>query len=119
MKTKITLIKISLLAGLIFSTFLVRSNNDPAKGVSTETAKTIRKYFKFPQVLLPQMESRSQATKIEVMFTTDKNGKVNYVSAKTNDRTLKQEIEKQFLGLHLENVKQEIPHSVVLSFRLL
>lgn len=120
MKTKLNIIKISLLAGLVFSTLYLRSNTDPAsKGVSVETAKSIRKYFKFPQVLIPQMHNTSEVKRIEVLFSTDKEGNVTYVSAKTDDQLLKREIEKQFMGLHLEKMKEDEMHSVVLSFRLL
>ncbi len=120
MKTKLNIIKISLLFGLVFSALLVRSNTEPSsKGVPVETAKTIRKYFKFPQVLIPQMHSTSEVKKIEVLFSTNSEGKVTSVSAKTDDPGLKREIEKQFMGLRLDSLKEEGEHTVVLSFRLM
>lgn len=121
MKTKLNIIKISLLAGLVFSALLVRSNTEPsAKGVPVETAKTIRKYFKFPQVLIPQLHSSSEVKKVEVLFSTDQSGKVTYVAAKTEDQNLKREIEKQFMSLHLEGLKDSVGlHTVVLSFRVM
>jgi len=56
MKIKITLSKIILISGFIFSGMIAISNTTPsAKTVTTETEKTIRTYFKFPQVLLPHL----------------------------------------------------------------
>jgi hypothetical protein len=119
MKTTSAL-KTIFLTGLLLATLLVRPNNTPSSGtVTNETEKTIRNYFKFPQVLIPSMESKSRSSKIEVLFTTDKNGKVNFVLAKTQDQKLKSEIEKQFSNLCLEKIKQDVVHSVVLNFRTL
>ena len=120
-KTKITFTKIVLMTSLIFTTLLAVANTNPSSTpVSTETEKTIRTYFKFPQVLLPHYELKwVQTNRVEVLFTTDKNGKVNFVMAKTTDQELKLEIEKQFSNLHLNKVKQNVVHSVVLNFRTL
>jgi hypothetical protein len=120
MKTKVNkLTKLVLLLSLSLTTFFAVSNNTPvSNSVTVETEKTIRNYFKFPQVLIPHHELKtSRANKVEVLFTTDKAGNVNFVLAKTNDLKLKQEIEKQFLTLHLEKVKQDVVHSVVLNFK--
>jgi len=120
-KTKITFTKIFLITGLIFTTLLAVANNTPsATAVSSTTEKTIRDYFKFPQILLPRYEANStQENKVEVLFTTDKSGKVNFVMAKTLNKTLKLEIEKQFSHLQLPKVKQNVVHSVMLNFRTL
>lgn len=121
MKTKATIIKISLLAGLILTSLAGWSNSTPNSGtVTSETERTIRSYFKFPQVLLPHYETKTvQANRVEVLFTTDKSGKVNFVLAKTADPLLKEEIEKQFVTLQLNKVKQNVVHSVILNFRTL
>jgi len=121
MKTQITFTKVILIAGLIFTTLIAVSNTTPSTStVNTETEKTIRNYFKFPQVLLPNHIVKSnQSNKVEVLFTTDKSGKVNFVMAKTLDKELKVEIEKQFSNMHLNKVKQNVVHSVVLNFRTL
>ncbi|WP_317898655.1 hypothetical protein [Aurantibacillus circumpalustris] len=121
MKTHITLLKFSLILSLLFTTFVAFSHTDPSKKtVTEETEKTIRSYFKFPQVLLPSYETKSvQLNKIEVLFTTDKTGKVNFVMAKTLNKELKQEIEKQFSNLHLNKLKQNVVHSVTLNFKTL
>jgi hypothetical protein len=120
MKTKIKLIRMYLVTVLILTTLVVVSNTTPSSGsVTRETEKTIRNYFKFPQVLLPGHETKSYENKIEVLFTTDKFGRVNFVLAKTDNAELKQEIEKQFLNLQLSKVKQNVVHSVTLNFRTL
>jgi hypothetical protein len=88
-------------------------------GEPKETEKTIRNYFKFPQILIPYYDSKkATAHKVEVLFTTDNKGKVNFALAKTEDPLLKQEIEKQFSNLRLLKVKQNTVHSVVLNFSL-
>jgi hypothetical protein len=121
MKTQINFLKAALITGLIFTALLASSNTSPASGnVSGETEKTIRNYFKFPQILMPHYENENasiHSNKVEVLFTTDKNGKVNFVLAKTSDPQLKQEIEKQFSKLNLVKLKQNVVHSVVLNFK--
>jgi hypothetical protein len=120
MKTQIALIKTVLIAGSLFSSLLASSNTNPTSGKgSAETEKTIRTYFKFPQVLMPHIESKNQASKVEVLFTTGRNGKVNFVLAKTPNQKLKEEIEKQFSTLHLGNIKHDVVHSVILNFKTL
>jgi len=119
MKRTIHFTKIILIAGLIFTTLVAVSNTTPSTAsVPDETEKTIRSYFKFPQVLLPHTEIKPvQSNKVEVLFTTDRTGKVNFVMAKTTDKELKREIENQFLNLQLNKLKQNVVHSVVLNFK--
>ena len=121
MKTSINPLKLSLLAALFFISLSVLANTNPASNtVTSETEKTIKSYFKFPQVLLPNYEAKVvKSNKVEVLFTTDKSGKVNFVMAKTSDPELKLEIEKQFSHLKLNQVKQDVVHSVTLNFRTL
>jgi hypothetical protein len=121
MKTQITLLKFGLILSLLFTTFVAFSSTDPIKkSVTNETEKTIRSYFKFPQVLLPTYETKQlHSNKIEVLFTTDKTGQVNFVMAKTLNKELKQEIEKQFSQLQLNKLKQNVVHTVTLNFKTL
>jgi hypothetical protein len=120
-KTPLNLLKTLLITGLLLTTLTAVSNNTPSSNtVTNETEKTIRNYFKFPQILLPHYEVKSvQENKVEVLFTTDKTGKVNFVLAKTSDQQLKLEIEKQFSNLLLIKVKQNVVHSVTLNFKTL
>ncbi len=120
MKTKIKTLKTLLIVGFITLSLLAVANTTPvADKNNTVTEKTIRDYFKFPQILIPGYQTnKNLSQKVEVLFTTDKNGKVNFVLAKTNDSELKTEIEKQFMELRLSKLKEEVVHSVVLNFRV-
>jgi hypothetical protein len=119
MKTTLIL-KMSLVTGLILTSLLAKPNTSPVSGTITrETERTIRNYFKFPQILIPHMEPKGTCNKVEVLFTTDRNGNVNFVLAKTGNGKLKAEIEKQFLNLRLARIKQNVVHSVVLNFKTL
>ena len=120
-KTPLNLLKTLLITGLLLTTLTAVSNNTPASTtVTNETEKTIRNYFKFPQILLPHYEMKSvQENKVDVLFTTDKTGKVNFVLAKTSNPQLKEEIERQFFNLQLIKVKQNVVHSVTLNFKTL
>jgi len=92
--------------------------NEGASSSSAETEKVIRHYFKFPHILMPVNESRAIVNnKVEVLFSTDSTGKVNFALAKTQDEELKKEIEKQFMALQLKQLKSEVVHKVVLNFR--
>jgi hypothetical protein len=108
------LLGISLLLG----SFAYADDGSRARNNNSETRKTIHDYFKFPGVLMPHQDAKVHTVqKVEVLFTTDRNGKVNFVLAKTADRQLKAEIEKQFSALFLTKVKEDVVHSVVLNFR--
>jgi len=87
----------------------------------TKPEKTIKNYFKFPQILMrPSQQNGSiLPKKVEVLFTTDKSGKVNFVLAKTENQLLKKEIEDEFSKLSLSKVCAEVVHSVVLNFQTL
>jgi hypothetical protein len=78
MKT-MNFIKTGIIAGMIFTATLTWSNTDPAP-TSTSTTKTIRDYFKFPQMLLPYKESVATQNKVEVLFTTGKDGRVTPIA---------------------------------------
>lgn len=116
---------IHILALLLFSACSISqlkagtTSSDPNEGSNTaETEKVIRHYFKFPQILLPVKETGNVVNnKVEVLFSTDKTGHVNFVLAKTENAELKKEIEKQFMALQLKQLKSEVVHKVVLNFR--
>lgn len=121
MKTINQLSKTIILGCLMLSTFIALSNNTPVsekKPATPANEKTIRDFIKFPQVLIPHntgLQTTSQ--KVEVLFSTDKMGMVNFVLAKTNDSKLKNEIEKQFISRHFTNLTSDVVHSVVLNFK--
>ncbi len=115
MKTRINTLKHALLiSSLIFSIGFIKATNALVSNtVSSETTKTIKDYFKFPRILMPYYEERIlQNNKVEVLFSTDKNGKLNFVFAKTADKSLKTEIEKQFSKVQLTKQNKDVLHSV-------
>jgi len=74
MKLKNKITKMVLLTGLVITTISATANtNSLSDPTSVETEKTIKDYFKFPQIIIPVNESQ----KVEVLFTTNKNGKVD------------------------------------------
>ncbi len=96
------------------------SLHNPNEGTAStaETEKVIRNYFKFPHILMPVNENKTAVNnKVEVLFSTDSTGKVNFALAKTEDNELKKEIEKQFMALQLKQLKIDVVHKVVLNFR--
>ena len=67
---------------------------------------------------MPQMQTQEmQDVKVEVLFTTDETGNVNFAFAKTTNKQLKEEIEKQFSDLKLPQLKPNVAHSVILNFK--
>jgi len=111
-KNKIS--KVVLVAALLIGGYNAKPNT--IVGLSPEaieTEKTIKDYFQFPQIITPVNESQ----KVEVLFTTNLLGQVDFVLAKTLDANLKSEIEKQFLKLNLIKIKSEVVHSVTLNIK--
>jgi len=120
MKNSIKILLLLLISGCSLNQMQANTSIDPNEGATTntETEKVIRHYFKFPQVLMPVKENKTQVNnKVEVLFSTDIKGNVNFVLAKTNNAELKKEIEKQFMALNLKQLKSDVVHKVVLNFR--
>lgn len=118
MKTANKLV-LALVLGLSLSAFAANSaHTTPSVSSNSTTEKTISTFFKFPKVLIAHAEKESILNvKVEVIFITDKDGNVTYADAKTKDQKLKEEIEKQFLALKLNDVKENVAHSVLLNFK--
>jgi hypothetical protein len=55
--------------------------------------------------------------KVEILFTTNEKGEVNFALAKTENKNLKKEIEKQFQTLHFTQLKKDAVNSVILNFK--
>jgi hypothetical protein len=119
MATKNQKLKAALITLLIMTAVMAYPDTAPRKDAS-EANRTIREFIKFPGVLIHQSHNKELAVeKVEVLFTLDKSGKVNFVLARTKNVKLKQEIEKQFQSLVLRNLKDDVVHSVLLNFRLI
>ena len=105
-------IKVATIAALTLGSFLVKATN--GNEVAMETEKTIKEHVKFPKLILPV---KHQEQKVEVVFTTSENGNVDFVLAKTDNKEVKAEIEKQFSKLNLNKLKANVAYSIVLNFK--
>src|SRR3989344_5372511 len=76
-------IKVTGIVALTFGSFLAKANDGTSETNTPE--KTIENHIKFPKLIVPMHKS----AKVEVVFTTDANGKVNNVVAKTANEELR------------------------------
>jgi hypothetical protein len=114
MKANNKISKMVLALSLVITSFTAKPNTNLGLSPDAiETEKTIKDYFKFPQIVTPVNESQ----KVEVLFTTNLLGQVDFVLAKTLDQNLKTEIEKQFIKLNLTKLKSDVVHSVTLNIK--
>jgi hypothetical protein len=109
----------SMIRTLVLSAMLAWSGvmlaGDPEPRVTASKAQhTIREYFRFPSFInqLPSAEE-----KVEVLFTTATDGKINFVFAKTENTRLKKAVESKLTGLKLDDLQANVVHTVVLTFR--
>jgi hypothetical protein len=110
-KTMKTTIKtLTLILSFTLFTSLVKAGRTEA---AHETEKTIKQYITFPNIILPI----EQSEKVEVIFTTGENGKVNFALAKTENKELKKIIEKQFADLYLPAIKSNVAYSVIINLK--
>lgn len=114
-------LKIALFSALLLNGLALLAATTPATNtINASAEKTIRDYFRFPQILLPRPgQELVTVNKVKVVFTTGLDGRVNYANALTKDVVLKKEIENQFYKLNLPQLRQEVAHTVVLNFKTL
>lgn len=106
-------LKVAGILALTFGPFLLKAGT--GNEVVNETEKTIKEHVKFPKLIVPTQQNE----KVEIIFMTSENGKVNFVLAKTSNEALKKELEKQFAGLTLSKLKANVAHSIVFNFKTL
>ena len=110
-----------LILALLLSLFMIQGLSaayHPPKNETNESTKSIHHYFKFPHILMPNLaKTKLESVKVEVLFTTNQKGEVNFVLAKTDQVELKKEIENQFLKLSFKNIKCDIVNSVTLTIK--
>jgi hypothetical protein len=109
---KTNLIKACMVIGLSLSCFIAKPNTGNTE-TCAEVEKTIKESMKFTA------GTSTGNHKVEVLFTTNKDGKVNFVFVKTKDLLLKQEIEKQFYNKHFTGLNTDVVNSVTLNFKTL
>jgi hypothetical protein len=90
-------------------------NGFAGTGGEGTTEKEIQKHLSFPNILLPV--NKSHSNKVDVVFTTNESGKVNLVIAKTENESLKKEIEKNFSKLVLKTTKPNVCYGVTLKLK--
>jgi hypothetical protein len=90
---------------------------EPVPSGTNAAQAAIRDYFRFPAFIFPITPATVQVEKVEVLFTTNAEGRVNFVLAKTGRKELKQEIEHRFNQITLNELKPDVVHTVVLTFR--
>ncbi len=110
MKNLISIKRTSLILGLSLFTFFANAKTKNGTEI-VETEKTIKESIVFTTPVSNQ--------KVEILFTTNEIGNVNFVLAKTEDSNLKNQIEKQFTHLHLTNLKADVVYSIILNFKTL
>lgn len=120
MNLKNGMMKLGAVLGFVFlSSAALALGNDgnenlPAGQASIiETQQTIRQHISFPNIILPI----GKTEKVEVVFTTDDKGKVNFVIAKTENEVLKKQIEKQFSEMILTKIKSNVAYSIVFNIK--
>lgn len=120
LKLKSRWIKVSAVLGFIFlgsaafaSSGHGNENLPTGQAGITETQKEIKHHVSFPNIILPL----NKTEKVEVVFTTAENGKVNFVLAKTDNDVLKKQIEKQFAEMTLTKIKSNVAYSIVFNIK--
>lgn len=120
LRSKSKLIKLSAILGFIFlGSAVIASNKHLNNNLGTgeagiiETQKEIKQHISFPNIILPL----NKTEKVEVVFTTAENGKVNFVLAKTDNDVLKKQIEKQFAEMILTKIKSNVAYSIVFNIK--
>ena len=118
MKLTNKFIKTILILELTFSTlFAISSNLADLELINHEPNKTLKDYFKFPQILINVDLNEHEQNNVEVIFRVNKIGQINFVLVKTQNTELKKEVTKQFNALKLPNLKSDVVYSVTLKFK--
>jgi hypothetical protein len=102
------MVKITGIIAFSLSSFFV--NAGTGNGVAAETGKIIKQNVKFTNPV-------QKSEKVEVLFTTAQNGKVDFVLAKTENKEIKSQLEKQFMGLMLDKLEANVAYSIVFNFK--
>lgn len=100
-----------VLTSMIFAVNAGTGNNVNLK--PGESEKTIQQQFLFPNIILPVEKNE----KVPVVFTLNKENKIDVIIAKTENNVLKREIENQLADLTLPNLKANSTYSIVLNFK--
>ncbi len=101
--------KLSLILAISISSLFANANVKTPNVISNEIQEGIKIEKQF----------LNQNQKVEILFTTNQNGDVNFALAKTNNTNLKLELEKQFSLLNFKALKSETVYSIVLNIKII
>lgn len=114
MKTLIKKSMIVLATGFLMSLTARAGGIEPSKSIIISVAtKTIKDHLKFPNLLINQAHEE----KVNVVFTVNEVGRVNFVIANTSNEILKRSIETQFSKLVLKQLKANNAYSIQFNFK--
>lgn len=98
---------------LILGTTLISNANNGSDGALYQhLSKKVQSIITTPEAL----KQENQTQKITVLFAVDEQGKVISVSAKTENKDVKSDLEKQFLGLILSGLDPFVYNSIDIKF---
>ncbi|MBS1650861.1 MAG: hypothetical protein JSU07_02510 [Bacteroidetes bacterium] len=101
--------KISLFAGLALVLLSDNLSAATSAHINENTCKTIAQQIHVNNLFINKNQ------KIEVLFTTNENGKVNFALAKTQNDVLKKHLESAFLKLTLLQLKANNVYAIELK----
>ncbi|MCD6065484.1 MAG: hypothetical protein K0S33_310 [Bacteroidetes bacterium] len=84
-------------------------------GSSLKPEQIIRENIQFPKLSQPM----GQNEKVNIVFTTDESGHVNYCLAKTPNAELKKAVEEQFRKFKLVDTQANTAYTIVINFKTL
>ncbi len=108
-------IKNWIVGGLILLSSTSALAHNGVSTINAEAEKQIKEHLK-PENPIAAL---NQSQKVEVLFTTNEKGSVNFVLAKTENQVAKTEIEKQFSHLQFKNLNANVAYSIVINFKTL
>lgn len=113
--------KTIILGVLALTSWVTKAETTPTtKTFCSQLQKNIREHIKLsPQVIMLSQPLHKNEYRVEILFTTNQTGQVNFALAKTSNSKLKTEIEKQFMTLKIASLKNDVVHSVILNFKTL
>ena len=113
LKIRTQLVRLSAVLGFIFLGGVVIANGNSDSENTIETQKVIKQHISFPNIILPF----NKTEKVEVVFATSEEGKVNFVLVKTDNNLLKKQIEIQFSEMLLTKIKSNVAYSIVFNIK--
>jgi hypothetical protein len=104
-----------LVAALFVGTILTTNagNGSSIKTGKGDGEKTIQQQFLFPNIILPVVKNE----KVQIVFTLNKENRIDVVIVKTEDTKFKKEIENQLSDLVLPSLKANSSYSIIINFK--